>query len=357
MTTHTSAPSKRVDSIWQSAGALPLSSLLLASLFLAMGTSFIGCSGSKPQGGGTSSSSDAASEKTATPKGEGKRIGISILTSANPFFIEISDAVKGAAAKAGYEVISVSGDNDPNKQQNQVKDFIVQKVSAIILTPCDSRAVGTAIQEANAAGIPVFTADIASIASGAKVITHVATDNYSGGRQAAIAMIEALGGQGKVAILDFPQVESVMLRTKGFRDELEQQAKEKGVSIQIVGVLPGDGAKDKSYKSTQDLLQSHPDLNGIFAINDPSALGCYAALENASMVDKIKIVGFDGQIDGKRAIRDGKIYADPIQFPVRIGEETVAAILKYLNGEEVPAELLIPTELYRQADGKADASL
>jgi ribose transport system substrate-binding protein len=98
-------------------------------------------------------------------------------------------------------------------------------------------------------------------------------------------------------------------------------------------------------------------LNGIFAINDPSALGCYAALENAGMVDKIKIVGFDGQIDGKRAIRDGKIYADPIQFPVRIGEETVAAILKYLNGEEVPAELLIPTELYRQADGKADASL
>ena len=315
----------------------------------------IGCSGGtkspgNPSGTGSSGGSGGSS-------GPVKQIGISILTTANPFFVEISDSVKEAAKKAGYELISVSGEYDSNKQQNQVKDFIVQRVSAIILTPCDSRAVGTAIQEANAAGIPVFTADIASTAPGAKVVTHVATDNYSGGRQAAKAMIEALAGQGKVAILDFPQVESVMLRTKGFREELEEQKQSKGVSIQIVGVLPGDGAKDKSYKATQDLLQSHPDLNGIFAINDPSALGCYAALENAGVADKIKIVGFDGQNDGKRAIRDGKIYADPIQFPVRIGQQTMEVILKYLNGEEVPSEILIPTELYRQSDGKSDTTL
>lgn len=308
-----------------------------------------GCSGS--------SNSPSNPSGSGNPSGPIKQIGISILTTANPFFVEISDSVKEAAKKAGYELISVSGEYDSNKQQNQVKDFIVQRVAAIILTPCDSRAVGTAIQEANAAGIPVFTADIASIAPGAKVVTHVATDNYSGGRQAAIAMIEALAGQGKVAILDFPQVESVMLRTKGFREELEEQKKSKGVTIEIVGILPGDGAKDKSYKATQDLLQSHPDLNGIFAINDPSALGCYAALENAGVADKIKIVGFDGQNDGKRAIRDGKIYADPIQFPVRIGQQTMEVILKYLNGEEVPSEILIPTELYRQSDGKSDTTL
>lgn len=234
-----------------------------------------GCtpSASKPEPSKDASEKNAPDKKPATAPGKGptKLIGISILTTANPFFVEISEAVKQEALKAGYELVSVSGEYDSNKQQNQVKDFIVQKVAAIILTPCDSRAVGTAIQEANAAGIPVFTADIASIAAGAKVVTHVATDNYSGGRQAAIAMIEALGGKGKVAILDFPQVESVMLRTK--------------------------------------------------------------------------------------AIRDGKIYADPIQFPVRIGQETLAVILKYLNGEDVPSEILIPTELYRQADAKSDASL
>jgi len=318
-----------------------------------------------PAGSSTAASADRSpsgdpstlKKQTENKQTVKKQIGLSILTSSNPFFVEISDSVREAAAKAGYELISVSGDMDANKQQNQVKDFIVQKVAAIILTPCDSRAVGTAIQEANQAGIPVFTADIASIAVNAKVVTHVATDNYSGGRQAAIAMIEALGGKGKVAIVDFPQVESVMLRTKGFRDELAQQTTDQGVSIEIVATLPGDGAKDKSYKATQDLLQSHPELKGLFAINDPSALGCYAALENAGMAGQITIVGFDGQIDGKRAIRDGKIYADPIQFPQRIGQETVAAILKYLDGQDVQETILIPTELYRQSDGQADSSL
>ncbi|MEI8214106.1 MAG: substrate-binding domain-containing protein [Planctomycetota bacterium] len=347
---------------------LPTSKLFLALILGCIGC--VGCtpnnsesssannSSSKPansrSSAGTDSSDSSQGNRTTATKG---KIGLSILTSSNPFFVEISDSVRDAAQKAGYELISVSGDMDSNKQQNQVKDFIVQKVAAIILTPCDSRAVGTAIQEANQAGIPVFTADIASIASGAKVVTHVATDNYSGGKQAAIAMIEAIDGKGKVGILDFPQVESVMLRTKGFREELEQQIRDKGVSIEIVASLPGDGAKDKSYKATQDLLQSHPDLKGIFAINDPSALGCYAALENAGVADKIAIVGFDGQNDGKRAIRDGKIYADPIQFPKRIGQETVAAILKYLNGEDVPETILIPTELYRQSDGAADPDL
>lgn len=342
--------------------------VLAPSIAILVAACMIGCeqsgssvtavkSNAKP-GVSTANSADGAGKAdVGGGKKEKKVIGLSILTSANPFFVDISDAIKAKAAEQGYTVVTVSGDEDANKQQNQVKDFIVQGVAAIVLTPCDSRAIGTAIQEANAAGIPVFTADIACIAPDAKVITHIATDNYSGGRQAAQAMIEALGGTGKVGILDFPQLESVMLRTKGFREELEQQVKEKGVTLEVVSVLPGDGAKDKSFKSTQDMLQSHPEINGIFAINDPSALGCYAALENAGAQNKIKIVGFDGQIDGRRAIKEGKIYADPIQFPKRIGEETVATIFRYLEGESVPPSILIPTALYRQADGEKDAEL
>ena len=72
---------------------------------------------------------------------------------------------------------------------------------------------------------------------------------------------------------------------------------------------------------------------------------------------QVKLVGFDGQPEGKQAIKDGKIYADPIQFPDKIGVETVRAILKHFAGEAVPAQLLIPTGLYRKADGEKDASL
>lgn len=282
-------------------------------------------------------------------------IALSVLTLNNPFFKQIADSMTAEAAKHGYKVLAVSGDFDVARQQNQVKDFIVKKVSAIVLCPCDSKAIGPAIREANTAGIPVFTADIASLDPTAKVVSHIATDNFAGGRMAADAIFEALGGKGKVAIIDFPEAESVIMRTKGFDQRMAEINKEGG--IKVVARLPGGGDKSKSFKAAQDLIQAHADLNGIFAINDPSALGARAALENAGKADQIKIVGFDGQLEGKQAIKDGKIYADPIQFPERIGSESVRAIINYMNGEEVPKQTLIPTSLYRKADAMKDPAL
>ena len=289
----------------------------------------------------------------AGPGRPGGVIGISVLTMTNPFFKEIADVVTAEAASHGYKVIVTSAEFDPARQRTQVKDFLVRKVSAMILTPADSKAVGTAIMEANEAGIPVFTADIASLAEGAKVVSHVATDNYSGGRQAAKAIIQALGNKGKVAIIDHPMVESVILRTKGFRDEL----KEAGSPIEIVGAWPGKGSKDESFMAAQDILTAHQDLAGIFAINDPSALGACAAIEKEKRTGKIAVVGFDGQLEGKQAIKEGKIFADPIQFPDQIARRTVQTIMKYLDGEKVPPEILIPTRLYYKADAEKDPAL
>jgi ribose transport system substrate-binding protein len=286
-------------------------------------------------------------------------IGLSVLTLTNPFFSDIADNMTAEAKKHGYDVIVVSGEFDAARQQNQVKDFIVRKAAAIVLCPCDSRAIGAAIQEANDAGIPVFTCDIACLAPGAEVVTHVATDNYAGGKQAAIALLEALGDAGgKVAILDFKAVESCQLRVKGFKEVIESHNRaEAGGKVTIVKELPGGGVKDQGYKAAQDLLEAHPDLAGIFAINDPSALGAYAALEKADKDDQVKLVGFDGQPEGRQAIKEGRIYADPVQYPERIGRETARVIARYFEGEQVPPEILIPTGLYRKADADKDPEL
>jgi ribose transport system substrate-binding protein len=297
---------------------------------------------------------DGQSNKTPSSKsGGGGTIGVSVLTMTNPFFKQIVDTITEEAKKNGMDVVAVSGEFDASRQYGQVKEFLVKKVSAIVLTPCDSKAVGAAIREANAAGIPVFTADIACVDPSAKVVCHVATDNYSGGREAAKAIMKGLNNQGKVAIIDHPVVESVMMRTKGFRDELADAKS----PIRVVGAYPGKGSKDESFKVTQDVLTANKDLAGIFAINDPSALGAYAAVEKNGLAGKVLIVGFDGQLEGKQAIRDGHVYADPIQFPDRIGRETVAAIVKYTSGEKVPPQVLIPTQLYFKDDAAKDPSL
>ena len=302
--------------------------------------------------------SSAINLRADEPSSKGT-IGVSLLTLTNPFFKEIGDNISRVAAKQGYSVVVVSGDFDVAKQQNQIKDFIVKKVSAIVLSPCDSKSIGPAIQEANDAGIPVFTCDIKSLAPGAKVVAHFATDNYQGGKMAGQAMIEALGDAGgRIAILDAKQIESCLLRVKGFKEVIESHnAAKKGGAIEIVAELPSDGQKERGYKSAEDCLQAHGDLSGIFAINDPSALGAVAAVEKAGKADQIKIIGFDGQSDGRKAIKEGKIYADPIQFPDQIGTKTMQTILSYFEGDRVPAEILIPTALYRKADGLKDASL
>ncbi len=284
-------------------------------------------------------------------------IGVSLLTLDNPFFKVIGDTITAEGQKRGYATIVVSGDKDVAKQSNQIKDFIVKKVSAIVLSPCDSKSIIPVIQEANSAGIPVFTVDIPCNEPGAKIVTQISTDNFSGGKEAAHAMIEALGeAGGKIAVLHFKQAESCILRVKGFREIIDAHNASGKAKVEIVTELESSGAKDMGYKAAEDALQAHADLRGIFAINDPAALGARAALEKAGKTH-VFIVGFDGQPEGKQAIKDGKIYADPIQFPDKMGVQIIDAIVRHSKGETLPPQMLIPTSLYRKADAQKDPEL
>jgi ribose transport system substrate-binding protein len=165
-------------------------------------------------------------------------------------------------------------------------------------------------------------------------------------------MVELLGGTGKVAIIDHPEVESVILRAKGFLEEVQ-----KAPGIRVVAQLPGSGARDKSFAVAQDILQGHPDLDAFFAINDPSALGAIAAIEKAGKSGKIKVIGFDGQLEARQAVKDGKMYATVLQYPKQIGTMTVQAIARYMAGEKIEPRMLIPTGIYRQADAQKDPDL
>ena len=179
---------------------------------------------------------DTATDSGAQPKTAAKgTIGVSLLTLDNPFFKVIGDNIASEGKKHGYEVIVVSGDKDVAKQSNQIKDFIVKKVSAIVLSPCDSKSIVPVIQEANAAGIPVFTVDIPCNEPGVKIATQIATDNFGGGKEAGAAMIEAIGeAGGKVAVLHFKQAESCQLRVKGFREVIDAHNASGKAKIDIV---------------------------------------------------------------------------------------------------------------------------
>jgi len=325
---------------------------LLPAILLS---TWLGCGGGKQEESTGPQNTGVNGENAGKSKGI---IAYTPQTLSNPFFGVIGDHIRAEAEQNGYEVLIVDPDYDVKKQSDQFDDFIAKNVTAIVLVPCDRLSVGPAVQAANKAGIPVFTVDAKCAAEGVKIEGHVGTDNFQGGELAGKAMIDALGEKGgKVLILDLKRAHSCVLRVEGFKKVINAHNKEATGKIEVVAELDGNGDRTKGYQSTADALQAHSDLDAIFAINDPSALGAYTAVKEAKREDKIKIIGFDGQLDGKQAIKEGKIYGDPIQHPDKMGKLIVQLIVKYQAGEEIQPETLIPATLYTKAEADQDPDL
>ncbi len=296
----------------------------------------------------------------APPESEKKTVGILVQTTVNPFFLDLAEAAQQELGD-GYQVTILGGDNNADRQSKQITDLIVQEIDALLITPCNANAVGASIRDANAAGIPVFTADTACLDTDAKIVNHVATDNLRGGELAGEAMIKALDSKGgKILILDYEQAESCQQRVAGFKKIIEQHNSDPNYAnaqINIVAQLPSKAEEPTARNQTKDALNANKDLIGIFAINDPAALGAVAAIEEANLQDQIKVIGFDGQKIGKLAIRDGRIFADPIQFPKLMGQLSGEYMKAYFAGQEVKPIHMIAPKLYFQADAMADPSL
>jgi ribose transport system substrate-binding protein len=198
------------------------------------------------------------------------------------------------------------------------------------------------LERATSANIPVFTADIA--ARGGTFVSHVASDNVEGGRLAARALAEQLGGKGDVVIIDHPEVASVQDRTRGFDEEI---AKHPGV--RVVARPSASGQRARAMAVMEDMLQAHRGLRGIFAINDDSALGALSVLEAANRTDVV-IIGFDATAEAQQAIRRGSaLKADVAQHPTEIGRTAVAAIADHLGGRSVQNVIAVPVSLVTAA--------
>ena len=268
----------------------------------------------------------------------GKRIGVTLLNREHEFYRQLEAGLKDAANARGYQLIITSGDFDLAKQQSQIENFIVQGVNAIIVCPADSKGIGPAIERANEAKIPVFTADIA--AQGGRVVSHVASDNTAGGRLAAEYIARALNGEGSVGIIGQPEVQSALDRELGFKEEMKKHP-----GIRIASVLNGAGVRDRALKAAEDMLQGTPGLKAIFGINDDTALGTLSAAEARGRNDLV-IVGYDATPEAVKAIQRGsQLKADVAQQPREIGTKTIEVISTYFDGGQVQANIAIPVKI------------
>ncbi len=257
------------------------------------------------------------------------RIGFVVGSLDNPYWVTMKEAAEAEAKKQGVQLtfLGIPKETDIDKQVAIVEDLVTQKVDVLILAPAGSKEIVPAVEAANAANIPVICVDKCS--EGGKVLTLIATDNVKGGKLGAEAVAKAIGGKGKVAIL-----EGVLASQPG-RERL-QGAKEgfaEFPDIQIVASQPGEWRQEKGQAATENILTANPDLNGIFASNDQMALGAIQAIAAAGKQDQVKVVGYDAIDPALQAVKDGKMVATIAQFPAKMAVMGIQAALDALDGK------------------------
>ncbi|MET9457182.1 substrate-binding domain-containing protein [Streptomyces canus] len=273
------------------------------------------------------------SSSTANPK-----VGLSLSTLNNPFFVQIRSGAQAEAKKLGLDLTVTDAQNDASQQANQLQNFTSSNLGAIIVNPVDSDAASNSVKAADKAKIPVIAVDRG--VNKASVDALVASDNVAGGELAAKTIGEKLGGKGRIVILQGQAGTSAAReRAAGFARGLKAYP-----GIQVVAQQPADFDRTKGLDVMSNLLQAHPDVQGVIAANDEMALGAIKALGSKAGTS-VSVVGFDGTPDGLNAVKDGTLYASVAQQPSQLGKIAVDNALKALEGKNVEETIKVPVKV------------
>jgi ribose transport system permease protein len=282
---------------------------------------------------GATSFLHSGSSSATTPK-----MGLALSTLNNPFFVQIQSGAKAEAKKLGVDLTVTDAQNDASQQANQLQNFTSSKLGAIIVNPVDSAAASNSVKAADKAEIPVIAVDRG--VDKATVDALVASDNVAGGELAAKTVAEKLGGQGKIVILQGQAGTSAAReRAEGFANGLKAYP-----GIKVVAQQPADFDRTKGLDVMSNLLQAHPDVQGVIAANDEMALGAIKAL-GSKAGKSVSVVGFDGTPDGLTAVKAGTLYASVAQQPTQLGRIAVDNALRALQGKKVEQTVKVPVKV------------
>jgi ABC-type sugar transport system substrate-binding protein len=274
---------------------------------------------------------------------------------ANPFRITETQSIKDEAAKLGItDLTATNANSEFNKQISDVEQMIDSGVQVLVIAPLNSDGWDSVFAKASAKHIPIITIDRKINASPCKdYLTFIGSDFAEQGKRAADEMAKALGNKGKVAILlGAPGNNVTTLRTSGFKDEIAKVAPD----VKIVFEQTGNFAREDGQKVTEQLLQSNPDINGIYGENDEMALGAVTALKGAGKkAGDVKVVSVDGTKSAVQNIVDGWASA-VIESNPRFGPLAFDTASKFLSGTPVGEDIVIQDRQYDESNAKTDVN-
>ncbi len=277
-------------------------------------------------------------EKESTEKEETITIGVSFGQNVHPFFVAMQMGIEAACKDYGIENVNIlAADSSLETQVSQIENLVTMGCDVILLNPYDSDGVVNAVNSALEAGVGVFTMDIDCEGSTA----YVASDNVKVGKLLGEWIVEQLGGEGKIAIIDGISVTSLKDRTDGFMSAIE------GSNIEIVAEQQTAVERDDALASAETILQAHPDIDAFVGVNENSGMAILSAVTAAGLED-VLMTCVDATAETMAAIRDGKVDVGVSQDPYQMGYTAVEQAIAWANGENVEAFVEVPVDYMNQ---------
>jgi ribose transport system substrate-binding protein len=292
-------------------------------------TATAGCN----RGSGGQSSSEA----------KGEKIAIVTRNFTNPYWAALRDGAVAEGAQRGAQVNVQAGNSetDADGENAKISTMANQGYDCFGVVPVNATNVITPLVPVARANKPILNLDTqidnaAASAAGVSFASFIGSDNLRAGQIAGEKMLEALGGTGKVVILQgIAGEQNGINRDKGFSDTVAGK-------LDVVARTPADYEQDKGLQVTEALLKAHPDITGVFAANDTMGLGAVKAIENAGKSGVIKVISVDGIQDALQAVKAGGLYGTVTQYPYAEGQLAVQACLALAQGKTLPARIVSP---------------
>ena len=288
----------------------------------------------------------AASVLALNAQAKDLKIGFSQVTLQSPFYVQLRDGAKAAAARDGDELIFLDANGDISKQNNDIQDLLTRKVDVLIINAVNPDAVGASLEAAKRAKVPVIAVDRAI---NAPVAATIGRNNAEMGELSGKALVAALKQKGvvngKIIEIQGDAGGTVMKeRRKGFHTALA------GTDFKIIDGPYSEYMRANAVTAMQDLLQAHPDLKAVIAHNDDMAMGALQVL-NESGKKNVLVAGVDVLSDAINAIQNGDQYvATALNDPRYLGEVAIEAARGLISGKTIPAFVDAGTKVVTKAD-------
>jgi len=279
-----------------------------------------------------------AGNQGAPAADEGRLFGVSFQTMNNPFFVDLRRGMEEVIEARGDRLVTLDAQWNSLKQKNDLSDLILQDAAGIFINPVNWEGVKGSLLQAKRKGVPSIVVD-APAKDMDLVLCTVASDNVEAGRLACRALAK-VNPKAKVAILHLSVNKACIDRVAGFKEE-----KAKHPGMKILDIQECKGTTEGGRPVMRDLLGRYPELDAVFPINDPSALGAISALESTGKLDRVTVVTVDGSREGIKAIKAGKLHSTSAQFPEEIGRVAAEKMYESLDGKPVDKDVKIRVEL------------